>query len=95
MIDILPLWAGAATIGCAGLGYLWRSTAAELRKAKHDLSVQLKFNDPLIDTLSNRIDSLKGVNESLQRELGRLKAEQRAAKPKRGPDGKFVPKHPH
>lgn len=95
MIDILPPLAGAAALGCAGLAYLWRSTAAELRKVKHDLHVQQKFNDPLIETLSNRINSLKDLNESLQRELGRLKAEQRAAKPKRGPDGKFVPKHPH
>lgn len=45
-----------------------------------------------VDTLRVGHDKLVGERDAAVRELGRLKAEQIAAKPKRGANGKFVAK---
>lgn len=45
-----------------------------------------------VDRLREGHDRLVAERDSAVRELGRLKAEQRAAKPKRGPNGRFISK---
>lgn len=58
-----------------------------------------KSHAGIIEILDNRVTTLRGDNEALTKELeelkrkiGRMEAEARAAKPKRGPGGKFVSK---
>lgn len=98
MTDIVALAAGAATIGCAGLTYLYINCRIDRDEANSSVDILQRAKD----ALSNRCEVLKGDNLDLQkqvvdatRENGRLKAEIRsrdAAKPKRGTDGKFLPK---
>jgi len=98
MTDIVALWAGAATIGCAGLTYLYINCRIDRDEARNDIDIVQRAKD----ALSNRCEVLKGDNLDLQkqvvdatRENGRLKAEIRirdAAKPKRDANGKFAPK---
>jgi hypothetical protein len=95
MPDYLTLWAGAATIGCAGLTYLWLSTRID----RDESQFHLRIMQDAKDGLANRVSTLRGDNADLQREnialsreLGRMQAEQRATKPKRGANGKFVAK---
>lgn len=45
-----------------------------------------------IDTLRDGHDQLVDERDEAVRELGRLKAEKVALKPKRGPNGRFIPK---
>lgn len=102
MTDILTLWAGAATIGCGALTYLWRSACIDRDEARSELAIEQNIAKALegrVTTLRGdnlamdaRITRLLSDNDTLKRENGRLKAEKRAAKPKRGPDGKFVAK---
>ncbi len=95
MPDIITLWAGAATIGCGALAYFYLSCRISLDEA----TVDLRREEQVVGALENRITGLRADNNDLQkanielsREIGRLRAEQVAAKPKRGPNGKFVPK---
>ncbi len=46
------------------------------------------------NSLASSNDQLIAERDQAVRELGRLKAEKVAAKPKRGPNGRFVPKKP-
>lgn len=45
-----------------------------------------------VDTLRTGHDKLVDERDLLKRQLGRMEAEARAAKPKRGPGGKFIAK---
>lgn len=45
-----------------------------------------------VDTLRTGHDKLVDERDQLKRHLGRMEAEARAAKPKRGPGGKFIAK---
>lgn len=102
MLEIVTLWAGAATTGCAVLTYLWRSACIDRDEARADLTVEKHVSKALENRVTNlRADNIvlakdndllsaKTVEQS--REIGRLQAEQRATKPVRGPDGRFASK---
>jgi hypothetical protein len=95
MPDIITLWAGAASIGCGALTYFYLSCRISL----DETTVDLRREEQVVGALENRISVLRADNNDLQkanidlsREIGRIRAEQRASKPKRGPNGRFIPK---
>ena len=97
MIDIVALWAGAATIGCGALTFLWLNCRIDRDESRADL----RREEQVVEALENRVKVLRADNADLQkqlieatREAGRIKAEKVAMKPKRGPDGRFVSKKP-
>jgi len=55
-------------------------------------AAQIQTLQRTIDALREGHDRLVDERESFRRELGRLKAEKVAAKPKRGPNGRFISK---
>lgn len=107
MIDLVTLWAGAASIGCGSLTYLWLRTRIDRDEARADLTIEQN----VAKALEGRVNTLRGDNIALEaankaaahnhdqvvadrdsavRELGRIRAEAIAKKPKRGPNGKFI-----
>lgn len=90
MIDVVDLWAGAATIGCGALAYAYLSLRIDRDEARADLTVEKNVTKGL----EGRVKTLRSDNIALEREIGRLKAEAVATKPKRGANGRFVSKRP-
>ena len=72
----------------------YRAGIGTQAKAAEILSNRITVLKMDVDERDRTIDQLRKVNTDLHRENGRLKAEQVAAKPKRGPNGKFVKKAP-
>jgi hypothetical protein len=92
MIDLVCLWAGAASIGCGTLTYLH----LRLRIDRDELRADLNVERNVAKALENRVTNLRADNIALEREVGRLRAQLRLFQPKRDPSsGKFIPKQPH
>lgn len=62
MIDIATLWAGAATIGCCSLGYLWLNLRIDRDELRTDLTVERN----VATALENRVTNLRADNITLE-----------------------------
>lgn len=108
-MDIVTIWAGAATLSCGGLTYLWLSARIDRDEARADLKIEQQTSKALenrctvlrgdniaqqhtIDTLRAGHDALVDERDQAIREIGRIRAEKVALKPKRGPNGRFISK---
>ena len=90
MPDIFTLWAGAATLGTFGFGYLWLSTRIDRDEATADL----RREELVVEAMEHKVKALRednGIltansqrlrdeNTELQRENGRFAAEIRQLK---------------
>jgi hypothetical protein len=95
MLDYINIMVGGAFLSAAVTTYLWLSA----RIGRDEAIAYLRREEMVVQALENRVQVLRGdnldlqkINTELTREIGRLRAEQRASKPKRGPNGKFVAK---
>lgn len=106
MLELLIFVAGAAT-GAVAVMLPYNRTLTErdlLQATKDSLAIDVEALKARANTL--RANTLRGDNAALgkrvqtltselveaARKLDRIEAAQRAAKPSRGPDGKFLPK---
>lgn len=87
MIELLIFLAGGATGAVAMLLPYNRALSERdmLKMAKDSLAID-------VEQLKARNNTLRSDNIELEREVGRIKAEKIAAKPKRGPNGRFIPR---
>lgn len=56
------------------------------------LRADIETLEKALETMRHGHDALAEEKEQLKRQIGRMEAEARAAKPKRGPGGKFIAK---
>lgn len=57
-----------------------------------NMRADIQTLETALDTMRQGHDALAAEKEDLLRKIGRMEAEARSLKPKRGPNGKFVPK---
>ena len=62
------------------------------RAERDELVADLAHERNVAKAFEARINTLRSDNIALEREVGRIKAEKIAAKPKRGPNGRFIPR---
>lgn len=89
MVDVMDALAAAAVIAAITLGFVALGLSLNLKAARRELSAEKMANE----AISNRLEVVKQDNRDLEREVGRVKAEKVAMKPKRDPvTGRFIPK---